>query len=130
LLIDGVKCCFDFIQAQQDAEILKSVVLPLEQEIEALKLKVKMQDDDLKMLARQKLQVTTYKNIGNCYEITGNNYENKGNTNGNTGNNYENTGNTNGNTGSNYETTGNTNGNTGNNYEHTSNTYFYIQVNC
>ncbi|XP_052246058.1 rab GTPase-binding effector protein 1-like isoform X2 [Dreissena polymorpha] len=46
----------DMKKAQQDAEMLKSVVVPLEREIESLKQKLKQRADDVKMLERQKIQ--------------------------------------------------------------------------
>lgn len=44
-------------KAQQDAEILKSVVLPLEKEIEGLKQKLKQREESVRRLEKQKLQL-------------------------------------------------------------------------
>ena len=49
--------CICTFQAQKDAEILKSVVLPLEEEIAKLQKKVREQDDKVETLERQKTQV-------------------------------------------------------------------------
>ena len=48
-------------QAQKDAEILKSVVLPLEEEIAKLQKKVHEQDEKVKSLEKQKSQVREQK---------------------------------------------------------------------
>ena len=48
-------------QAQKDAEILKSVVLPLEEEIAKLQKKVHEQDEKVKSLEKQKTQVREQK---------------------------------------------------------------------
>ncbi|XP_053376011.1 rab GTPase-binding effector protein 1-like isoform X2 [Mercenaria mercenaria] len=47
----------DMRKAQQDAEILKSVVMPLEKEIESLKQKLKKQESNVRSLEKQKLQL-------------------------------------------------------------------------